>query len=179
MRAIERQLPDALELVARALRAGHALSSALEMVATEAPQPIAREFQLAFHEATYGVPMQEALVNLANRVALTDLRFFVIAVGIQRETGGNLAELLDKLSALIRERFQLLGTVRVLATEGRMSAWILTILPFVLLFAMHFVNPRFMSILWKDPAGLTAIYIGITLMVTGIIWMWRTVRIRV
>jgi tight adherence protein B len=107
------------------------------------------------------------------------LRFFVIAVAVQRETGGNLAELLDKLSALIRARFKLQGTIRVLSAEGKMSAWILTLLPIVLVVVIHTINPKFMSILWRDPAGLVAMNLGIGFLVVGIFWMWRTVKIRV
>jgi len=176
---IEQQLPDALELMARAMRAGHAFPSTIQMVGQEIPDPIAQEFRITFDEVNYGVPIQDALLNLATRVPLTDLRFFVIAVSIQRQTGGNLAELLDKLASLIRARFKLLGTIRVLATEGRVSAWILSILPFVLVALLNLINPKFMSVLWNDPAGVITIWIGLTFMVVGIIWMWRIVKIRV
>jgi tight adherence protein B len=179
LRHIEQQLPDALDLMSRALRAGHAFPSALQMVGDEGPEPIAREFRITFDEINYGVPMQDALNNLAARVPITDLRFFVIAVGIQRETGGNLAELLDKLARLMRERFKLLGTIRVLSSEGRLSAWILTLLPFVLVAVINLINPKFMSVLWRDPAGLIAVYISLALMALGIVWMWRIVKIRV
>lgn len=179
LRAIEQQLPDALELMARALRAGHAFLSAMQMVGTEGPEPIAGEFRYAFDEVNYGVTMQDALVNLSHRVPIADLRFFVIAVAVQRETGGNLAELLDKLGALVRARFRLQGTIRVLSAEGRLSGWILTLLPFLLLAAIHAINARFMSILWRDPIGVAAMWIGGFLMVVGIFWMWRVVKIRV
>jgi tight adherence protein B len=179
LEGIEQQLPDALELMARAMRAGHAFPSAVQMVGQEVPEPIAQEFRITFDEVNYGVPMQDALMNKAGRVPLTDLRFFVIAVSIQRQTGGNLAELLDKLASLIRARFKLLGTIRVLATEGRVSAWILSILPFVLVAVLNVINPKFMSVLWNDPAGMITIWIGLTFMVVGIIWMWRIVKIRV
>ena len=177
--AIERQLPDALDLMSRALRAGHAFPSALQMTGDEGPQPIAGEFRTTFDEVNYGVPMQDALTNLATRVPITDLRFFVIAVSIQRETGGNLTELLDKLAAIIRARFKLLGMIRVLASEGKLSAWILSALPFVLMALINFINPKFMSLLWTDPAGLIAVYISLSLMVLGIFWMWRIIQIRV
>jgi len=118
-------------------------------------------------------------MNLAARVPVTDLRFFVIAVSIQRETGGNLAELLDKLGMLIRARFKLLGTIRVLSAEGRLSAWILSLLPFVLVVLINLVNPKFMSILWTDPAGIYLIGGGLILMTVGIFWMWRIIKIRV
>ena len=177
--AIERQLPDALDLMSRALRAGHAFPSAVQMTGDEGPEPIAGEFRTTFDEVNYGVPMQDALTNLATRVPITDLRFFVIAVSIQRETGGNLTELLDKLAAIIRARFKLLGMIRVLASEGKLSAWILSALPFVLMALINFINPKFMSLLWTDPAGLIAVYISLSLMVLGIFWMWRIIQIRV
>jgi tight adherence protein B len=179
LKAIEQQLPDALELMARALRAGHAFLSALQMVSTEGSEPIAQEFRMTFDEVNYGVAMQDALMNLATRVPVTDLRFFVIAVSIQRETGGNLAELLDKLGMLIRARFKLLGTIRVLSAEGRLSAWILSLLPFVLVVLINLVNPKFMSILWTDPAGVYLVGGGLILMTIGIVWMRRIIQIRV
>lgn len=176
---IEEQLPETLDLMSRAMRAGHAFLSALQMAGTEGAEPIAREFRITAEEVNYGVAMQEALTNLAVRIPITDLRFFVVAVAVQRETGGNLAELLDKIASLIRARFKLLGTIRVLSTEGRLSGWILTILPFALLGIINLINPKFMSILWKDPAGMIAIYAGLTLMIIGIFWMWRIIKIRV
>jgi tight adherence protein B len=179
LRKMEEQLPEALDLMSRAMRAGHAFPSALQMAGSEGPEPIAREFRIAAEEVNYGVAMQEALNNLSLRVAVGDLRFFVVAVAVQRETGGNLAELLDKIASLIRARLKLLGTIRVLSAEGRLSGWILTILPFALLTIINLINPRFMSILWRDPAGMIAIYSGLTLMVLGIFWMWRIIKIRV
>jgi tight adherence protein B len=179
MRTIEAQLPDALDLMGRALRAGHAFSGALKMVGDEMPEPIASEFRITFDEINYGIPLQDALTNLATRVPSTDLRYFVIAVLIQRETGGNLAELLDNISALIRARLKLLGTVRVLSAEGRLSAWILTILPFVLAAVINLINPEFMALLWHDPTGMKLVGGAVLLMIVGILWMWRIIRIRV
>ena len=175
---IEAQLPDALDLMGRAMRAGHAFPTAVQMVANEGPEPIAGEFRIVFDEVNYGVPMQDALSNLATRVPVADLRFFVVAVAIQRETGGNLTELLDKLARLVRERFRLLGLLRVLSAEGRLSAWILTLLPFGLVTIIHLINPKFIALLWTDAAGLYAVYASVLLMVVGIFWMWRTVKIR-
>jgi tight adherence protein B len=160
LRRLEEQLPDALELMSRALRAGHAFASALQMVGTEGPEPIAGEFAVAFDEINYGVQTQDALLNLGARVPVSDLRFFVVAVAIQRETGGNLTELLDKLA-------------------GLMLARILTVLPIALLLIINLINPKFMSILWTDPAGKITCGIGLTLMIIGIVWMSRTVKIRV
>ena len=176
---LEGQLPDVLELMSRALRAGHSFPSSLEMVATEAPNPIAAEFKTTFDEVNYGIPMQDALVNMSTRIASADLRYFVIAVLIQRETGGNLAELLDNLAKLMRERFKLLGHIRVLSAEGRLSAWILSLLPFALASVIYVMNPKFLQVLWEDPAGLKLIYTAAIMMLLGIIWMRNIIKIRV
>ena len=179
LQKIEQQLPDALDLLARAMQAGHAFSSALRMVAMEGPEPIAQEFRTTFDETNFGVSTQDALKNLSARVASTDLRYFVIAVLIQRETGGNLAELLTNIAALMRERFKLAGTVRVLSAEGRISAWILGLLPFVIAGVINLANPKFMSVLWTDPIGIKMLGGALCLMLLGVIWMWRIIAIRV
>jgi tight adherence protein B len=176
---IERQLPEVMELMSRALKAGHAFSGALQMVSSDGPEPAAREFRMTFDEVNFGVSIHDALMNLAARVPITDLRYFVIAVLIQRESGGNLAELLDKISALIRARFSLLGRIRVLSAEGRLSAWILSCLPFATALVMYFLNPEFLSILWTDAAGLMMVAAALTMMVIGIFAMSRIVKIRV
>lgn len=175
----ELQLPDTLDLIARALRAGHSFPSGLEMVAEEMPEPTAGEFRTAFDEINFGISVQEALINLASRVPVNDLSYFVVAVLIQRETGGNLAELLDNLSRLIRERFRLLLKVRALSAEGRMSAWILSFMPFVVAFLLYLVHRDFMAVLWNDTAGFKMMMFAIGFMVVGIIWMWRVIKIRV
>lgn len=179
LNTIEQQLPDSLDLMARALRAGHALPSALKMVGEEMSEPIGGEFRITFDELNYGVPLQDALSNLAARVPITDLRYFVISVLIQRETGGNLAEILDSISALIRARFKLLGTIRVLSAEGRLSAWILTLLPFVLAGVIHMIHPKFIEVLWLDPVGRQMIGGALVIMILGVFWMWRIIKIRV
>ncbi|OZA28554.1 MAG: pilus assembly protein TadB [Hydrogenophilales bacterium 17-61-9] len=176
---IERQLPDVLDLMSRALRAGHAFPSALEMVAKEGLQPIAQEFRVVSDEVNFGIPMEDALNNLAVRVPVTDLRYFVIAVLIQRDTGGNLAELLDNLARLIRERFKLLGHIKVLSAEGRLSAWILTILPFAMIALINIINPHLMSVLWTDSLGQKLSLAAMAVMVLGVIWMWRIIKIRI
>ena len=175
----DEQLPDALDLLSRALRAGHAFPSAMQMVATEATDPIATEFAITFEEINYGVSVGDAMLNMATRVPSIDLRYFVIAVLLQRETGGNLSELLDNLSMLIRQRFKLLGKIRVLAAEGKLSAYILIALPFATAAMIFLVNPKFMSVLWTDPAGLNVIFAAIVMMILGSFWMWRIVKIRV
>jgi tight adherence protein B len=175
----EQQLPDALDLMGRAMRAGHAFSGALKMVGDEMPEPVAGEFRITFDEINFGISLQDALQNMATRVPSADLRFFVIAVLIQRETGGNLSELLDNISALIRARLKLMGTIRVLSAEGRFSAWILGILPFAVGAFIYFVSPQFMSMLWTDPTGLKMVWIMLVAMVVGIFWMRQIVRIHV
>lgn len=179
LKKFDDQLPGALDLIGRGIRAGHALPSAIQMVADELPEPISAEFRIAFDEVNYGFSMENALTNLAARVPSADLRYFVVAVLIQRETGGNLAELLDNISAIIRARQKLYGTIRVLSAEGKLSAWILTILPFALAFVINLINPNFMKVLWTDEAGIKMIIgVGI-LMVLGILWMRKIIRIRV
>ena len=145
MRLFERQIPEALDLMGRALRAGHAFPTAVKMVGDEMPEPIAKEFRMLFDETNFGVPQNEALMRLADRVPVDDLRYFVIAVMIQRESGGNLAELLDNIAAIVRARLKLLGEVRTLSAEGRMSAWVLGLLPFGVAAVINIVNPKFMS----------------------------------
>ena len=175
----EQQLPDALDLMGRALRAGHAFSGALKMVGEEMPEPVAGEFRTTFDALNYGINLQDALQNMATRVPSDDLRYFVVAVLIQRETGGNLTELLDSISALIRARLRLMGTIRVLSAEGRLSAWILGLLPFLVAILLNIINPKFMSILWTDPTGLKLVWIMAVLMVVGIFWMRKVIRIHV
>jgi len=179
MVTIEEQLPDAIDLIARAMRAGHAFSSAIQMVGEESPDPLASEFRITHEEINFGLAADEAFRNLANRVPSDDMRFFVIAVLLQRETGGNLAEVLGNIAKLVRDRFKLLGKVRVLAAEGKLSAWILALMPVAIAAIVNVINPQFMSLLWKDPAGLNMIYTCLVLFVIGIFWMWRLVKIRV
>ncbi|PTB20244.1 pilus assembly protein TadB [Trinickia symbiotica] len=176
---LERQLPDAADTISRALRAGHSFPSAVGMISTEFAEPMSGEFRITFDEINYGVPLNDALMNLAKRVPIRDLRYFVIAVLIQRETGGNLAEVLDSISSLIRERFKLFDKVRVLAAEGKMSAWVLGLLPFATAGAMLVLNREFLAVLWEDPIGLKVIYAMLSMMVSGAFWMRRIIKIRV
>jgi tight adherence protein B len=165
--------------MARAMQAGHAFSSALRLVAAETLEPIASEFQTVFDEINFGLSTEQALSNLAVRVSSRDLRYFVVAVLIQRETGGNLSEVLVSIARLIRERQKLLATVHVLSAEARISAWVLTILPFVLGAVIAFVNRRFLAQLWTDPIGIDMLAASTVLMAIGIWWMWRMVRFRI
>lgn len=179
LKRFETLLPEALDLIGRALRAGHALPSALQMAGSEMPSPVGEEFQQAFDEINFGIAPQEALQNLAARVPSTDLSFFVIAVLIQRETGGNLSEILANISAIIRERLKLFGKVRALSAEGRLSGVILTLLPFGTGFLLYLIDSTFMSTLWTDPTGIMLLKGGLIFMVIGALWMSRIVRIRV
>jgi tight adherence protein B len=176
---LEQQLPEAADLVARAMLAGHSFPSALGMVGDEMPQPLGGEFKLAFDEINFGASMSDALQNMVSRVPLDDLRYFVIAVLIQREAGGNLAEILGNISALIRERLKLLGKVRVLSAEGRLSAWILCLMPFVLGGVISLINPRLMRIFWSDPTGMKLAGVALGFMLLGILWSRKIVRIHV
>lgn len=176
---ISAQLPDALDLICRSLRAGHAFSTCLAMVGHEAPEPIASEFKTTFDEITFGMSTKNALLNLAQRVPVGDIRYLVIAVVIQLETGGNLTELLNLLSALIRERFKLFAKVRVLAAEGKLSAYIMLALPFLVAGALQVVNPKYISVLFDTEEGRRVVSISLFMMVVGTVWMWRTVKIKV
>ncbi|RQS35404.1 pilus assembly protein TadB [Burkholderia sp. Bp8992] len=179
LRRLERQLPEICDMIARALRSGHSFTSTLGMVGDEFPDPMGGEFRVTFDEVNYGVSLHDALMNLTTRVPVQDLRYFVIAVLIQRETGGNLAELLDSIAALIRERFKLFDKVRVLSAEGRLSAWILGLLPFGTAAVMALLNREFLSVLWEDPAGIRMVGTMLVSMLFGLFWIRRIVRIRV
>lgn len=176
---IERQFPQALDLMSRAMRAGHAFAAGVRMVAEELPEPLGRDFRILFDEINYGVPTHEALARLAERVPLPDVSYFVVAVMIQRDSGGNLAELLDKIASIVRERLKLHGEVRTLSAEGRLSAYILTALPFAVALIVHFTNPRFMAVLWTDPSGMRMVGTALVMMVLGVWWMRQIIRIRV
>ena len=176
---IERQFPQALDLMSRAMRAGHAFAAAVRMVAEELPDPLGQDFRMLFDEMNYGVPAHTALAHLAERVPLQDVSYFAVAVMIQRESGGNLAELLDKISAIVRERLKLHGEIRTLSAEGRLSALILTALPFGVAAVVNVVNPRFMAVLWTDATGLRMVGAALFMMVLGMLWMRKIIRIRV
>jgi tight adherence protein B len=176
---IEEQLPEAADFLARAMRAGHSFSNVLQMVGTELAEPLSGEFRAAHEEINYGVPMNDALHNLADRIPLTDLRYLVIAVVIQRESGGNLAEILGNISYIIRERLKLTAKVRVLSAEGRLSAWILGLMPFCVMLFMLVVNPKYVNPLWTDPTGIKMLWASAGMILIGALWIRRLVQIRV
>lgn len=179
LRKLDRQFPEVCDMLARALRSGHAFTGAIDMVGSEFAEPMSGEFRITFDEINYGISLNDALLNLATRVPIRDLRYLVIAVLIQRETGGNLAELLDGITSLIRERFKLFDKVRVLSAEGKMSAWILGLLPFGTAAVMATINPGFLDVLWQDPAGLKLVWTVCGSMVFGVFWMRHIVKMRV
>ena len=179
MAMFERQLPEALELVSRALRAGHAFSVGLKLVGDEAADPVGIEFRRVFDEVSMGVALPQALQNMTDRLDCVDLRFFVTSVLVQRETGGNLAEIIDSLAGLIRKRFELQLRVNALSAEGRFSAVILFALPLVIGGALFKMNPEYMLTLFTDPMGQNMVMVGSFLMVTGAIVMKRMVAIKV
>lgn len=179
LRQLESQLPDVIDLLARAMRSGHSFPSALQMASEESPEPIATEFRIVHDEINFGVSQSDAFRNLSARVPSDDLRFFVIAVLLQRETGGNLSEVLGNIARLIRNRFRLLGKVRVLAAEGKLSGWVLALLPVGTGLVMYMTNPAYISLLWTDPAGISLIYTCLVLFALGVLWMWRIIKIRV
>lgn len=179
MQKISTQLPDALDLISRALRAGHAFSAALAMVGAEAQEPIAGEFRTTFDEINFGISTKNALLNLAGRVPAADMRYFVLAVTIQLETGGNLTALLGILATLIRERFKLFGKIKVLAAEGKMSAYILTALPFLVAGMLQIVNPGYMHVLFTDPTGIKVLKGALVMMLIGVFLLWRITKIRI
>jgi tight adherence protein B len=178
MQKFENQLPEALDLVARALRAGHAFSGGLHLVAQEFDDPIGPEFAKTLDEINFGIGVPEAMKGLMNRVDCPDLRFFVVSVILQRETGGNLAEILENISHLMRERFKLLDRVKTLSAEGKLSSIILIALPFVVALALAFVSPAHIKFLLTDHMGRLLVLWIILNMALGVFVMRRIIRIK-
>jgi tight adherence protein B len=164
---IEQELPEALDLMVSGLRAGHSLVAALRLVAYESPEPISSEFRICFDEQNYGLELRTAMENLVSRVPLQDLRIVVTAILIQKDSGGNLAEVLDKASYVIRERFKLKRQVRVHTAQGRLTGWILSFLPIALGIALYLLNPQTMSLLWTRPIGVKLLIASGVMTITG------------
>jgi tight adherence protein B len=175
----EKGLPAALDLIVSALRSGHSLISALGLVAKEIPDPIGREFRICFDEQNYGLELRTAMQNLTNRVPLQDVQMMVTAILIQKETGGNLAEVLDRCAHIIRERFQLKREIRTKTAQGRLTGWVLTAMPIGLGFVLYLMKPDTMRLLWTKPLGLKMLYIGLGLMVVGGLIIRKIVRVKV
>lgn len=175
----EEQLPEAIDSICRSLKAGHAFNSAFSLVGEEFPDPIAAEFRITMEENNLGININDAMTNLVKRVPITDLSFFVIAVTIQRETGGNLAEILGNISQVIRERFKLFRHVKVLSAEGRFSAVILGSMPFAMVAFLSFANPEYATLLFHTPDGQYLLKIASVFMIVAILWMRNIIKIRV
>lgn len=179
MRRFSEQFPDAIDMMTSALRAGHALGRAMQLVAMEAPDPIKTEFRKTFEEQNLGLPARESLLNLATRVDNVDLRLFVAAVIIQRESGGNLAEILTKISGTIRARFALLGQIRVYTAQARFTAWVLGVLPLAIAGIIYLVSPEYIKFLVQDPAGKALLGIAVFLQILGYFTIRRIVKMKV
>lgn len=173
------QLPDTLDLLSRSLSVGHAFTEALHQVSSEMPDPIATEFRIAFEEQKLGLSIKMALDRLTERVPLADLRLCIVAIHIQRETGGNLAEILERVAQTIRDRFKLMEDFRTMTTSSRASAWILCGLPFALVFLLTSINPEYMSKLLYDPRGHIVIAVAIVLQIMGMLLIRKILAIRV
>lgn len=172
-------LPEAIDLMSRALKAGHAVTSAIEMVAQEIADPVSTEFRTVFDEQNLGLPMREAMLNLAERVPLEDIRFFATAVLVQKETGGNLAEVLDKTAAVMRERIRLKGQLRIYSAQGRLTGVFLCAMPFVLFLLLCLTDFDYEKKLWTAPLGLHLIYAGAVFMALGVFTIRKIIDIRV
>jgi tight adherence protein B len=176
---LRQRLPEALDMMVSAIRAGHSFTSAMGLAAKESPEPVKREFRQCFDEQNFGMDLRNAMVNLATRVPTKDIRMITAAVLIQKETGGNLTEILEKVSTLIREDFRLQRQVRVHTAQGRMTGWILSILPVVLGIALYLLNPKQMSILWERQVGLDILYgAGVMTIIGGLI-IRKIVRVEI
>jgi tight adherence protein B len=176
---IENHMPDAMELLARSLRAGHTLQGTLELASQEIPKPLGTEMRVTYEEQRLGLSLPQAFRRMGERVACQDLRFFVTAVLIQSETGGNLAEILENIGLIIRDRLKLKGKVKGLTAEGRFSALILSLLPFITFFAFYYLNPKYILTLFSDPLGVKLLSAGIISIIIGIVIMKRMVNIKV
>lgn len=176
---IRQLLPDALDLMVAAIRAGHSFSSAMGMASRESREPLRSEFRQCFDEQNFGLDMRVAMSNLAYRVPIHDVRVIVTAILIQRESGGNLTEILEKVAYLIREDFRLQRQVQVHTAQGRLTGWILSFLPVVLGFLLYLVNPDNMSLLWKRPVGLKLLYGAAIMTTTGALIIRKIVRVRI
>jgi tight adherence protein B len=179
LRKFEEQFPEALDLLSRAIKAGHAFQTAMGMVAEEGAEPMGPEFRKTFEEQNYGLPLKDALNNLAVRMPLLDVRFFATAVLIQRETGGNLSEILDNLAYVVRERFKILRQVRVYTAHGRMTGYVLLALPAFLAIALMFINPEHMEVLFTERVGRQMIAATVVMQTFGFLWIRKIVQIEV
>ena len=179
LRKFEEMFPEALDLLSRAVKAGHAFQTAMNMAAEELPDPVGPEFRKTFDQQNFGLPLRDALNAMAERIPIIDVKFFVTAVLIQRETGGNLSEILDNLSHVVRERFKVLRQVRVHTAHGRFTGWVLMALPATLAVVMSFINPAHMDLLFSESMGRMMIVAAIVMQTIGFFWIKRVIKIEV
>jgi len=179
LKRFEEQFPEALDLLSRGIRAGHAFQTAMGMVADELPEPVGPEFKKTFDQQNFGLPLRDALNELADRIAILDVRFFVTAVLIQRDTGGNLAEILDNLAHVVRERFKIRRQIRVHTAHGRFTGYVLLALPAALAVALQFINPEHMQLLFREHMGQMMLIGAIVMQTVGYIWIRQVIKIEV
>jgi len=179
LRKFEEAFPEALDLMSRALKAGHAFATGLKMVADEMEEPVGPEFRKTFDEQNFGLPLKDALANLTIRIPLLDVRFFSTAVMIQRETGGNLSEILENLAHVVRERFKILRQVRVYTAHGRLTGYVLLALPVFLAIALSFINPEHMNLLFREELGHKMLAATVVMQTIGFFWIRQVVKIEV
>ena len=171
--------PEALEMFARSLRAGHSFTGAIQLVAQEMPDPIGPEFAKVFEEQNLGIPLRQALIGMTDRVDILDVKFFVTAILIQRETGGNLAEIIDKIAYVIRERFRIQGQLKIFTAQARISGTILALLPISLAVLLSTINPEYMKPLWVEKTGKIMIVVAVIMQILGIIAIRKIIRIKI
>jgi tight adherence protein B len=179
LRKFEEHFPEALDLLGRAVRAGHAFTTGLEMIAKESSEPVAGEFRATFEEQNFGLPLRDALLNMTERVPMVDVRFFVTALLIQKETGGNLAEILDGLARVIRDRFRIHREVKTRTAQGRLTAAILISLPPLMMLMLEVINPHYMRIMFDDPAGTMILGVAVTMQLVGSMLLWKIIHFEV
>ena len=179
LRSFNQKLPDALDLIARALRAGHSVNAAIEIVAEEAPEPLRSEFGEVYKQQNFGIPNRDALLQLGRRVPSTDLQVVITAILVQKETGGNLVEILDRTTAVLRDRLRIQGELRIHTAQGRLTGWILCLLPIVMFCLISLTNPGYSAMLVHDPAGRKLAYAGMCMMAMGGLLIRKIVRIKV
>jgi tight adherence protein B len=179
LKDFNRYLPDSIDLISRALRAGHSLTAAIEIVADESPEPVRSEFREVYQQQNFGLPPREALVQLARRIPLPELNFVVTAILLQKETGGNLVEVLERTTAVIRERLRIQGEVRIYTAQGRLTGWILSILPVAMFFLLSLANRAYTRVLVDDPTGRKLVYAGFGLMVIGGLAIRKIVNVKI
>ena len=179
LKEFSRHLPESIDLMSRALRAGHSLAAAIEIVGEESPEPVRSEFREVYRQQNFGLPAREALVRLARRIPVPELNFVVTAILLQKETGGNLVEVLDRTTAVIRERLRIQGEIRIHTAQGRLTGWILSLLPVTMFFLLSLANRGYTQVLIEDPVGRKLIYTGVGLIVLGGLVIRKIVGVKV